>query len=71
MGTADLKGWITERELIAVFGVNRNTWQRWYREGDTPKRLVVGHLRLYRKADVGRFLDDRLRAEAQRSAKAA
>lgn len=57
----DQREWMTVAELAEHFGVGRSTVYAWNRAGIAPPSIKIGGTRVYRRADVKRWVAKKFR----------
>jgi phage terminase Nu1 subunit (DNA packaging protein) len=55
-----LKDLLTKRQFAELFGVTLRTVDIWHQRGIAPRRFEIGKVRLYRRTDVERWIEERL-----------
>ncbi|MEM7811310.1 MAG: helix-turn-helix domain-containing protein [Planctomycetota bacterium] len=55
--SADLPALLSRDETAALVGISTPTLDRLNRRGKTPRTLTLGGRRLYRRADVDRWIE--------------
>ena len=50
--------YLTRKELAAILGISTRTLARWHQLRVGPPRIAVGHVILYRRTSVDRWLLD-------------